>query len=288
MQRKPIEPCHRSYYTHTKSGMTRLLYIFAIGILLAGCEKNDAPSNVTTNDPALTFVKVLLNGQEIVQNEFQYSADGKIITALSYKDYGKNLVSYKRVYNYEGDRIINSEMQIDISSSLSGVHYIYSKTLYEYNDNLIIQSNYLSKKNDQYELASFTTYTYNEKKLPVKVSKYAAGGSLYAYSTYAYDENGNVIVSEDYQLNASGEPVKNMRRTYQYDKKKNPYKNTYTLLENIPYSINQNNITVSAWTDYTDPQGNSGSTLTKYNSYNSYGYPTSMNELGNIFLLEYK
>ncbi|PVD51436.1 hypothetical protein DC498_14980 [Terrimonas sp.] len=269
--------------------MNKLLYIFAICILLAGCEKNEAPSNVNRSDAALAFVKALSNGQEIVQNEFQYSADGKIKTALGYKDYSKNIISYKRVYSYEDDKLASSEIQMDISSSLYAVNYIYSKTQYEYSNNLIIQSNYLSKKNDQYELTSFTTYTYNDKKLPVKVSRYAAGGSLYAYSTYTYDESGNVILSEDYQLNALGEPVKNMQRSYQYDDKKNPYKNAYTLLENIPYSINQNNITASAWTDYTtNPQGNTGNSITKYNSYNSYGYPTSMDEQGNIFLLEYK
>ncbi|MFT3749405.1 MAG: hypothetical protein QM768_13850 [Agriterribacter sp.] len=269
--------------------MNKLLYILAICILLAGCEKNDTPSDINKSDATLTFVKALLNGQEIIQNEFQYSADGKITTALGYKDYSKNIISYKRVYSYENNKLVSSEMQMDISSSLSAVNYIHTKTQYEYSNNFIIQSNYQSKKNDQYELTSFTTYTYDDKKLPVKISKYAASGSLYAYSTYTYDEHGNVILSEDYQLNALGEPVKNMQRTYQYDDKKNPYKNAYTLLENIPYSINQNNITASAWTDYTiNPRGNSGSTVTKYNSYNSYDYPTSMDEQGNIFLLEYK
>ena len=178
MQRKPIKPCHRRYYTHGKPRMNKLLYIFTICILLAGCEKNDAPANANKNDAALTFVKALFNGQEIIQNEFQYSTDGKIKTALGYKDYHKNLISYKRVYNYEADKLIGSEILTDISSALYSVNYIYSKTQYEYSNNLIIQSNHLSKKNDQYELASFTTYTYNDKKLPVKVSKYAADHSI--------------------------------------------------------------------------------------------------------------
>ncbi|MFT3950240.1 MAG: hypothetical protein QM763_24960 [Agriterribacter sp.] len=266
----------------------KLHFILAICILLAGCEKNDTSADFNKPGVSLRFVKSLFNGEEIVQNEFQYLTDGKIKTALGYKDYSKNLISYKRTYNYEGDRLINSEIQVDISSSLSAANYIYSKTQYEYNDNLIIQSNHFSKKNDQYEMTSFTTYTYNNKKLPIKISRYAAGGSLYSYSTYSYDEKGNVILSEDYRINDMGEPVKNMQSAYTYDNKSNPYQQVYHLLENIPYSINKNNILTSGWTNYATSPQTSGTSTTTYNSYNAFGYPTSMDEQGNVFLLEYK
>ncbi|MCC6290189.1 MAG: hypothetical protein IT249_20100 [Chitinophagaceae bacterium] len=267
----------------------KLPSILAICILLVSCEKNDAAYDVGKSDITLTFVKALFNGEEIVQSEFQYFADGKIKTALGYKDYSKNLVGYKRTYNYEGDRLVNSEIQMDISSSLFAVNYIYSKAQYEYNGNLIIQSNHFSKKNDEYEMTSFVTYTYNDRKLPVKISRYAAGGSLYGYSTYSYDENGNVVLLEDYGINDLGEPVKTMQNAYTYDNKNNPYQLAYHPLENIPYSVNKNNILTSSWVNYVaGAQPPSGTSTTVYNSYNTYGYPTSMNEQGNVFLLEYK
>ena len=245
--------------------------------------------DVLASGPYLVSVKTVANGRTIVQNEFQYSIDGRIKTGIGYKDYTKNLVSYKRTYNYEDRNLLSSEMQIDIASSLSTVNYVYSKTQYEYSSDLIIQSNHFSKKNDQYELTSFSTYTYNNKKLPARVSRYTAGGSLYNYSTYIYDENGNVTLWEEYQIDDTGNPVKNFQRTYQYDDKRNPYKNAYQLLENIPYSVNQNNIISSTWTNYTvNSSGNPNVSTTKYNGYNSAGYPVSMSEQDNIFEFEYK
>lgn len=112
---------------------------------------------------------------------------------------------------------------------------------------------------------------------------------MYGYSTYAYDGNGNVVLLEDFAINSSSNPVKSWQHTNQYDDKNNPYRTSYNTLENIPYSVNRNNIISSTSINYTtDPQGTINTSTTKYNKYNSAGYPTIMDEQGNIFEFEYK
>ena len=168
--------------------------------------------------------------------------------------------------------------------------YAYSKTTFEYsNNNIIIQRNNFLRTGNEYELRFFAVYSYKDQKQPVKEAQYQADGSLYGYSTYNYDHNGNIKASEHYTINPSGNPVQTSGTTYRYDDNKNPYRNVYHLLENLPYSINRNNIIATSRTDYTtDPQGISHTTTTKENAYNAYGYPTAMDEQGNNFLLEYK
>lgn len=267
------------------------IYILFFCILSAGCQKEDnLPAGTPMPGSYLSFVKAVSNGEKIVQNEFQYNTDGTIKSELSYKDYKAGLVGSKKDYHYQNGKLISIERKSDYSSSSSSVNYTFSKTVFEYdNDNTVIQSNNFLKKNNEYEFTSFATYTYNDKKLPVKISRYVAGGSLYGYSTYSYDGAGNIVLEETYGIDQSGNPVKQSQQSYQYDDKKNPYRNTSDFAGSIPYSINQNNVTVTTSTYYTtDPQGVTNIYATTYNSYNASGYPLVMHYENNIFELEYK
>lgn len=279
------------YYVHSYCTM-KIIYILFVCILFASCQKEESPAHGEEfiSGPYLKAVKAVFNGESIIQNEFEYHTDGRIKTAIVYKDNNKSIVSNKRAYSYENNRISSIEIQTDFSSASTAVNYSYGKTAFEYNsEHLIIQSNHFVKKSNEYELTSFITYTYNEKKLPVKLSRYLAGGLLYGYSTYAYDGNGNVVLLEDFAINSSSNPVKSWQHTNQYDDKNNPYRTSYNTLENIPYSVNRNNIISSTSINYTtDPQGTINTSTTKYNKYNSAGYPTIMDEQGNIFEFEYK
>lgn len=269
----------------------KIVYILFACIVFASCRKEDSlPAGTPATGPYLTFVKAIFNGEKIIQNEFLYNTDGTIKLELSYKDYKSGLIGSRKTYNYQNGRLTSIERETDYSSSSTSVNYAVSKTELDYDsDNTVIQSNNFLKKNNQYEFTSFFTYTYNDKKMPVKISKYVAGGSLFGYSTYTYDGNDNVTVEENYGIDQSGNPVKQSQQNYQYDEKKNPYRNSYDLAGSIPYSISQNNVTVTTSVYYTvNPQGVTNTFTTKYNSYNAAGYPVSMDYEGNIFEFEYK
>lgn len=269
----------------------KIIYILIACILLASCQKEDnLPVDTSRKGPFLTVVKAVSNGEKIIQNEFQYNPDGSVKSALIYKDYKIGLVGSKRIYQYQDGRLKIVLAEMDYSSSSSSVTYSFSKTEFEYNsDNTIIQSNNFRKENNEYKFASFFTYTYNDRKLPIKISRYVADGSLFGYSTYAYDGNNNVVTEENYGIDQSGSPVKQSQQNYQYDNQNNPYRNTSDLASAIPYSISKNNVTITTSIYYTaNPQGVTNTFTTKYNAYNSSGYPTSMDSQGNIFELEYK
>lgn len=259
-------------------------------ILFAACEKNDDIPVPGKSGISLAFVKAISNGNSIVQNEFQYTADGNIQTRISYKDENAKLIGTKTTYDYENGRLKSTESQTDYSSSSSTVQYTYGRILYEYdNNNTLIQTRNFLKVNGEYKFTSFFTITYDDKKNPVKISRYVADGSLFSYSTYAYDAVGNVIAAQDYGIDSFGTPEIRSEQKYQYDNKKNPYKRAYHLLESMPYSVNENNITSTSSVSYAfNPQGDASSSNTAYTTYNAEGYPTSMQEQGNIFLLEYK
>ncbi|HRQ49835.1 MAG TPA: hypothetical protein PLR74_04820 [Agriterribacter sp.] len=82
-----------------------------------------------------------------------------------------------------------------------------------------------------------------------------------------------------------------LKRSYLHDDRRNPYKNVYHSIENIPFSVNDNNITAITTINHNSylpsTPAQSIRSATTY-VYNSLGYPERMNENGNEFVLEYK
>lgn len=267
------------------------LLVFVLGICLFSCSKEDKPAG--NNLPAsekLTWVKTGANG-EVVLNENIYQADGQIKTRLGYKDYSLGLVGSKAELTYENGRLVQTETQMDMSSSTTAVQYSYGRAGFEYNNaGLVTQRNNYLKVDDQYKLSSFSVFTYNDQNLPSRENRFMPDGTLYAFSTYEYDASGNIILLEEYGIDQPGSsPVLKMEKRFRYDTKNNPYKSVYHLTENIPFSINSNNIIETTAVNYAvNPQGISSTSTTTYPSYNSKAYPVAMNEAGNTFILEYQ
>ena len=265
-------------------------YMLAFALCFAGCKKDTViPHN--TLDPKLMFVKAKTNGGDIVQNENIYNESGNIKTRISYKDYAAGLVSAKTGYQYQDGRLVQKEDQMDVSSSSFASQYVNSRSVFEYSGNRIIQSNHYLKINDDYELRSFTVFSYDDAGRPVKQTRYSADGALFGYTIYTY-KGDNVATSEEYnQKQSDPEPVLSLKRSYQHDNKKNPYRNVYYSIENIPFSVNENNITSTTTVNYniypSSAQGVSSTSTTTY-VYNNLGCPVRMNENGNEFVLEYK
>ncbi|MGN6439486.1 MAG: hypothetical protein ACTHMM_23335 [Agriterribacter sp.] len=267
------------------------LFVFVLGICLFSCSKEDKPAGNNQPDlEKLTWVKAGANG-EVVQNENIYQANGQIKTRLGYKNYSLGLISSKAELTYSNGRLVQTETQMDMSSSTTAVLYSYGRASFEYNnDGLVTQRNNYLKVDGTYKLSSFSVFIYNNQQLPSRENHFMPDGSLYGYSTYGYDASGNIILLEAYSLEQpGGNAVLKMKKSFKYDAKNNPYKSVYHLTENIPFSVNSNNIVETTVIDYTiNPQGISSASNTSYPSYNSKAYPVTMNEGGNTFILEYQ
>lgn len=271
--------------------MKNQLYVLVFALCFAGCKK-DTVTWQDTSAPKLIFVKAKTNGGDIIQNENIYNESGSIKTRISYKNYAAGLISAKTEYKYQDGRLVQKEDQMDVSSSSFASQYINSRSVFEYSGGRIIQNNHYLKTGNDYELRSFTVFSYDNAGHPVKQTRYSSDGALLGYTMYTY-EGDNVIVSEEYNQNQSNpSPVLTLKHSYQYDNKKNPYRNVYYSIENIPFSINENNITATIAVNYNNSYppsipGLSTTSSTTY-VYNNLGYPERMNESGNEFILEYK
>ncbi len=270
--------------------MKNQLYILFFALCFAGCKK-DTVTRHDTSGPKLMFVKAKTNGGGIIQEENIYNESGNIKTRISYKDYTAGLVFSKITYMYESDKLIQTDDQMDFSSNSLGSNYQYGRSRFEYSGNRIIQRNHYLKIGNDYELRSFTVFSYDDQGHPVKQTRYSTDGELLGYTIYTYKGN-NVVLSESYTINQSnGEAVPALKYSYKYDNKKNPYRKVYYSIENIPFSVNENNITETTSVNYniypSSAQGVSSTSPTTY-VYNNLGYPSLMNENGNEFVLEYK
>lgn len=266
-----------------------VVYILAPVLLLGACKKDAGRQPIVLYaDIALQQVKAADNAT--VLESFIYNEDGTIKTRISYKNFNQNLISAKAELSYENGRLRSSEIQMDVSSSTTAAQYHYSKAEYEYNQaGAIIQRNNFVKENDEYVLASFSVYEYNNNGLPTKETRYNADGIQYSYFSFTYDGSGNIVASEQYDRNLSaGQLQLTFKRSYKYDTYNNPYRKVYNLVENIPFSVNSNNITEQTTRVY-DATGASTSqqSFTSYSTHNSSRYPLQMQENNNQFHFKY-
>lgn len=257
---------------------------------LAGCEKSTVSRQDNTL-PKLKFVKARSASGDIVQNEYRYNDKGLIEQRISYKDYAIALAGTVSECYYQGSRLVEVNEQIDYSSMSTAAQYIKSRSTFIYSGDLIIQQNHFLFVDNQYTLTSFTVFTYNNKALPVKQTRFAADGTLVGYSLFTYNGD-NVTVSEEYhQKPGISQPELAVKTSYQHDTHMNPYRDVYQNIENIPFSININNITSTTSVTYNSNPRSTGELSTSTSAtytYNRSGYPINVNENGNEFLMEYQ
>ncbi|MBX3240310.1 MAG: hypothetical protein KIT80_02335 [Chitinophagaceae bacterium] len=255
-------------------------------LLIFSCTKSD-PLTPQPTGTMLLYVKGGNPGSESVQSEFRYDNAGNITTRISY--FGEKISSQADI-RYKDGKLHTVESKFDVSSSSLATHYVYGKSDFEYNaEGLVVQKNHHLKENNSstYELRSFSVFDYNASQLPVKETRFRLDGTPYQYTNYIYDASGNIVQQEFYQLDAAGEMQLAFSTGYEHDQKKNPYLKVYHSVENIPFSINKNNI-VTTTIQYTIvPQGSSTSSSTIYNAFNRQDYPLSMEENGNRFVFQY-
>lgn len=272
--------------------MRTVLWFVAFWVLLAACEKDRAAGQVKAASGAfLSMVKAERENGGMVLNTITYNTDGAVQTRISYKDYNAGLISSKTEYVYRDGRLEQIDEQTDYGSGVSSGTPVYSRSVLVYGlDGEVIQKNYFLRKDEQYELKSFTTFTYNTLGLPSMETRYAADGALTGYSVYDYDDKSNVKSASVYAINAtSPEPALASKTDYTYDNGLNPYRNIYAAVENIPFSVNRNNVVWSSFTDYSNPTGHPQPAVIRVDyTYNKNAFPSSMNENGNLFSLGYQ
>lgn len=261
-------------------------------ILLVACEKDKAVNQRERDrGDLLSVVKVKQGNNEIILNTIDYYANGSVKTRVGYNDYSAGLISSTAEYKYRDDKLEYVEEQINYGAGVSSNATVHSRSGFVYDaEGNVIQKNYYLYRAAQYELKSFTTFTYNMQGLPAMENRYAADGALTGYSIYEYDGKGNVRSAAVYSINSTNlVPVLISKTAYTYDSGLNPYRNIYAAVENIPFSVNRNNVVQTRFTSYAEPAVclQPATTQAAY-IYNKSGYPSSLDENGNRFFLEYQ
>jgi hypothetical protein len=204
----------------------RLNLILGLFAILNGCTKEGfIPSQNN-------FLKKIKNG-EYISAQYSYNQDNLI--------YEVNSTSFYRKFHYDNsNRLIKEEVAISpdsFSSSMpTGMTHefvdpdktgICMYSIYEYNDNgnLSKQLNYVPS-NGQDELRSIRTFEYDSNNRISKVLLHDGDEVLTQYSTFLYDNNGNVIEENSYSylfIPAGTGPTHLSKTTFEYDSYINPY-----------------------------------------------------------------
>lgn len=200
-----------------------LLVLFAI---FSSCTKNDFVP--TQND----LLKKIKNGEYIV-GQYTYNQENLI-------DEVKSTSFYRKFHYDNSSKLIKEEVAISpdmFSSSMpaSMTHEfvdpdktgIFMYSIFEYNDNgnLSRQLNYIPSKG-QDELRSIRTFEYDSNNKISKVLLHDRKEVVNQFSTFLYDNNGNVIEENSYSylfIPAGTGPTHLSKRTFEYDSYINPY-----------------------------------------------------------------
>jgi len=268
------------------------LWSIVLLILLAACEKDKAVTQIITDQRTfLSVIKAIQDDGEIVLNTIDYNTNGTVKTRISYKDYPSGLISSKADYIYRDNELEYIDEKINFGSGAFSNATQFNRSVFEYDtEGKVIQKNNFQFNNTKFELKSFITFTYNIHRLPVMENRYAENGALTGYSIYEYDKGGNISSASVYSINTMNQtPVLTSKATYTYDSGENPYRKIYATVENIPFSVNLNNVVKTSIADFSKPAVHlqPAQTLVRY-IYNKNGLPIAMDENGNRFLLEYR
>jgi hypothetical protein len=264
--------------------MRSLVTFCSAALLLVSCSK-DTTQNAYNGDPQLS--RILVGGQ--VNTEFGYDAMGRLVRTVIYQGAGSSVIGSETIRHYDAaGLLVKIESSANISSIMgaSKMDLSYAELSYDANKRLTETKNY-NLKNGSYQYVGRVVPQYDAAGRTVSVTNYSpTDTTVYNKSSYQYNAQNNVVAEEFYQSMA-GIPGPSWSRVYEYDQKKNPYKDKWVM----PYGANQNNITKVSGTSYLTAPGVSAGSSTYsivYKTYNANGYPTLVNENGVDYVYEYK
>lgn len=209
-----------------KSIFLRLSLFLGLFAILNGCTKEEFAPNQNG------YLKKIKSGEYITE-QYTYNQDNLILEV--------NSTSFYRKFHYDSsNKLIKEEVAISpdsFSSSMpasmthdfvdpikTGIS-MYSIFEYTDNGNLSRQLNYIPSKG-QDELRSICSFEYDINNRISKVLLQDRNAVITQYSTFIYDNNGNVIEENAYSylfIPAGTGPTHLRKVTFEYDSYINPY-----------------------------------------------------------------
>jgi hypothetical protein len=222
----------------------RLSLFLGLFAILNGCTKEGFVS--TQNE----YLKKVKNGDYIIA-QYTYNQDNLILEV--------NSTSFYRKFHYDNsNKLIKEEVAISpdsFSSSMpAGMTHefvdpdktgISMYSIFEYNENgyLSRQLNYIPS-NEQDELRSIRSFEYDSNNRISKVLLQDHNSVVTQFSTFNYDNIGNVIEENSYSylfIPAGTDPTHLSKATFEYDSYLNPY-SVFKLTGRPGINSNPNNI----------------------------------------------
>lgn len=264
------------------------MIVLNLSLLLAMCScSQEIITDVATitNDTGTRLIaekRKLSDGTEHIIHSYQYNEVGQLVSEVGQR-VDQSFVTSKMEYFYNDEgMVIRSTSMLDFSSDYLKPLYSYGSSTYEYDaqGRMIRQNAFLKKESDE-EPRSYLLYEYNASNLLIKHSQFSLTDELIRYSTYFY-EAGNVVRTSEYEMmdNATALTLAH-ESTFEYDDKRNPYKEMYKgILLNARW-MSSNNLKKSVSTHYvyaSNPKGDRTTSSTNYKQYNADRFPVSISE----------
>lgn len=260
--------------------MREIAFMFVFSLLFFSCEK-DRPLIIENTDIPL-ISKVLIGGEPYM--EYSYNDANLISEEKSKFHYAKH------IYN-EWNQLIKSDFYWDISIASSDSRIVeaamnrqewvnpentpksISHTL-EYNSQgQLVKKSYIRPPGNY---SDFIEFLYKDDRI-IRTTGYYKD-AISGYSDYSYDDKGNIIKQQIYNVSPAGITALTTTTEYEYDDMKNPYQSFKRLMTPGIYT-NQNNITKETYTLNfdVDPSIEKVQITQNIFEYNDKGYPVRVN-----------
>lgn len=224
--------------------------------------------------------RILVSG--VVRHEFFYDGCGRLAKHISY--FSPTIRSNESRWSYDSKgRVtrIDNESNVSNNSTREQMLLSYNELFYNSNNRLQETKTYrISGGVTVYASRSVPEYDANGRT--ISVATYDENNKASSKNTYQYNSKNNIVSHDFYQYSTGTAPY--WHYEYEYDDKKNPYKDIWVL----PYGANQNNITKHMATSYATVPASVTTTLILFKTYDVYAYPTLVNENGSDYTYEYK
>jgi hypothetical protein len=257
------------------------LLIIVVFLCFTTCKKEDKTENLYYSEILLSQV----NSGSIAIHGITYNSNYLIFEStepFTYKRFSYDaenfLTKVEKAYSFSafscsmipGQSLESDPRKAKISE--------YSEFEYDNGQRLIKKSTYFIN-NGNSQLNYYQTFDWLNGKI-VKVNKFNTQGNLNQYHDYTYDDNGNVLKDDLYNIVNS---VKKLANTIicEFDSKINPYQ--VFAAEGIPgKSTNKNNI-IKETSVYYNGTAESQSTNLNVYEYNNLDYPVRINKMDCIY-----
>ena len=241
-------------------------------MLAASCEQDESSEEQLAHNYAIK--SVASDGR--TTSVFKYNSQGKITaweTLFFYNSYS---------YDSEG-RLSRSESAID-SAVFSAVYVEKTALLTSENstmnsyqtfsyspDGTLAEIESYAKQDGDFVVVSTNSFEYENERI-TRVNLHDEEGRIGQFSTYEYDDRGNVKKENYYAYQATATPTLMSESTFEYDDQRNPF-SVFKALSNPGIFTNPNNVTKVYSVSHENAASSEGRSMPTTYFYNQRGYP---------------